>query len=90
MQLLNNAAATGSGTAWTGGTGVFAASGTFNGATVKLQFLGPDGSTWIDVGTDTNLAAAGGALFILPAVQIRAAITGGPPSGMFASAEQVV
>lgn len=90
MQLLNNASATGAGDRWTGGTGVFAACGTFGGATVKLQFLGPDGATWIDVGTDTTLTAAGGAMFILPAVQIRAAVSGGAPSGLSASAEQVV
>jgi hypothetical protein len=90
MQLLSNEAATGQPQRWVGGTGVFAVCGTFGGATVKLQFLGPDGATWVDVGTDTNLTAAGGAMFILPAVQIRAAVSGGAPSGLAASAEQVV
>ena len=87
--LLSNASATGSAAQWGGGAGVFEAAGTFSGATVKLQRRAPDGSTWFDVGTDTTLTAAGGGGFVLPPGQIRAAVTGGPPSGMYASAEQV-
>lgn len=87
--LLSNASATGSATTWGGGSGVFEAAGTFSGATVKLQRLGPDGATWYDVGADTTLTAAGGGYFIMPPGQIKAVISGGPPSGMYASAEQV-
>jgi len=88
-QLLSNASATGSAAQWGGGAGVFSACGTFSGATVTLQFLGPDGSTWVAVGSDTTLTANGGGGFVLPPGQIRAAISGGPPSGMYAQAEQV-
>lgn len=88
-QLLNNASATGDWEQWDGGTGVFSAAGTFSGATVKMQFLGPDGSTAIDVGTDTTLTAAGGGGFVLPPCRIRAAVSGGPPSGMYAQADKV-
>lgn len=89
MILLSNGTATGSPAVWGGGSGVFAAAGTFSGATVKLQFLGPDNATWIDVGTDTTLTSAGAGYFVLHGAQIRAAVTGGPPSGMYATAEPV-
>jgi hypothetical protein len=55
---------------------------------VKLQFLGPDGVTWIDVGTDTTLTAQGGAGFVLAPCPIRAAVSGGPPSGIYARVDQ--
>lgn len=86
LDLLSNASSTGSAFVWRGGRGHFAASGTFGGATVKLQFLGPDGSTWIDAGTYTTLTAAGAGNFDLPEGQIRAAVSGGSPSGIYAVA----
>lgn len=89
MDLLSNASATGSQVIWPGGEGVFEAAGTFSGATVTLQRLGPDGATWYAVGTDTTLTAAGGGYFVLPPGPIRAAISGGPPSGMYATANRV-
>lgn len=88
-QLLSNASATGNPVQWGGGVGVFTAAGTFAGATVTLQYLGPDGSTYVAMGTDTTLTAAGGGSFIYPPGLIRAAISGGPPSGIYAQAEQV-
>jgi hypothetical protein len=86
--LLSNASATGSPVVWGGGLGIFDCAGTFGGATVTLQFLGPDGSTWIAMGSDTTLSAAGGALFTFRPGKIRAAVSGGAPSGLFATAEQ--
>lgn len=88
-QLLSNASATGSWAQWDGGVGVFSIVGTFGGATVTLQFLGPDGSTAVTVGSDTTLTAAGGGGFILPPARIRASVAGGPPSGLYAQAEKV-
>lgn len=88
MQLLSNASATGSSTQWPGGPGIFTVAGTFGGATVTLQFMGPDSTTWIAMGTDTTLTAAGGALFTFCPGRIRAAVSGGAPSGLFAQAEQ--
>lgn len=38
-----------SGYAWTGGAGYFVISGTYNGATIKLQIKYPNTSTWIDL-----------------------------------------
>jgi hypothetical protein len=86
-QLLTNASATGSAVQWGGGQGLFSAAGTFSGATVKLQYLGPDGSTYLDVGPDVTLTAAGMGLFCLPPGMIRASVTGSP-SGMYANADQ--
>lgn len=72
LALLSNASATGSALQWPGGRGVFSASATWGGGTVKLQYLGPDGTTWIDAGSDTTLTANGGGVFELPACQVRA------------------
>jgi hypothetical protein len=58
--LLSNASATSTPVLWPGGKGTFLASATFGGGTVKLQVMGPDGTNYIDVGTDTTLTAAGG------------------------------
>lgn len=89
MMLLSNASATGSEYQWGGGAGVFACVGTFGGATVTLQYLAPDGSTWVAMGADTTLTAAGGGRFVFPPGRIRAAVSGGAPSGLYANAEQV-
>lgn len=87
--LLSNASATGSAVQWGGGSGMFSCVGTFGGATVTLQFMGPDGATWVAMGPDTTLAADGGGLFTCAPGQIRAAVSGGAPSGLYANAEQV-
>lgn len=88
--LLDNAGAMGAAKQWPGGAGVFTVTGTFGGATVKLQQLGPDGTTWLDIaGGDVTLTAAGQGGFVLPAGAIRAAVTGGAPSGLDAVANGV-
>jgi hypothetical protein len=74
-----------------GGRCVFAVAGTFNGATIKLQMLGPDGATLLDVSaTQTNLTAPGAGVVDLPPCQVQATVVGGPPSGIFASIARVV
>ncbi len=85
-RLLDNASATGNAAQWGGGRGVFSAAGTFGGATVTLQYLGPDGSTWLTAAT--GLTAAGLVAFELPPGQIKAAVGGGAPSGLYADAYQ--
>lgn len=82
--LLKNESATGPVVDWIGGTGVFAVTGTFGGATVSLEFLGPDGATWLAVGTDTTKTANGAGLFTLYPASIRAAVSGGTPSALHA------
>jgi hypothetical protein len=89
VSLLVNGSASGSPTFWPGGIGVFTAIGTFNGATVKLQFQGPDGSTLLDAGAATTLTAAGAGVFYLPPCNIQATVVGGPPSGIQAAADRV-
>jgi hypothetical protein len=90
IELLNNASSTGGGKTWNGGQGAFLVAGTLAGATVKLQVLGPDGVTWLDVGADAALAAPGAAGFALPPGQIRAEVSGGSaPTGLYAQAVSI-
>jgi hypothetical protein len=64
---------------------------TFNGATIKLQMLGPDGSTLLDVSaSQTNFTANGAGVVDLPPCTIQMTVTGGPPSGVFASIARVI
>lgn len=87
FDLLSNASATGSAVRWPGGEGTFTVVGTFGGTTVALQYLGPDGTTWIGVdATDASFTAAGMCGFVLAPGQIRAAVTGGSPSALYAKA----
>lgn len=86
--LISNGTATGGAVQWAGGRGFVAAvASAWNGATVALQVVGPDGSTWMDAAT--ALSANGGSAFNLPPGRIRAAVTGGPPTGVYVSVEQV-
>jgi hypothetical protein len=73
-----------------GGQMVFAVAGTFNGCTVTLECLGPDGQTMLIAGAATTLTAAGMGVAYLPPCQVQAVVTGGPPSGLFASLARVV
>lgn len=84
--LLDNASDTGAAVTWSGGAGTFAVAGTFGGSTVTLQYLGPDASTWLAAAT--GLTSAGLVGFTLPPGRVRAAVSGGSPSGLYASAEQ--
>ncbi|MDE2097310.1 MAG: hypothetical protein KGL39_08715 [Patescibacteria group bacterium] len=87
--LLSNGNASGTLKSWPGGMGVFTVAGTFGGATVKLQFQGPDGTTLIDAGTATTLTAVGAGVFYLPPGQIVATVVGGTPSGLYVTASRV-
>ena|ERR1035437_3494337 len=75
ISLQENSSATGSfATPWAGGPGRFSAEATFGGGSVTLQVLSGNG-TWMAVGSDTTLTAAGAAGFLLPhGAMIRAAI----------------
>jgi hypothetical protein len=86
--LISNGSATGSSVKWPGGKGTFVVTGTFGGATITLQFLGLDNTTWVDVGTEATLTAAGMCGFECGAGLIRAKVTGGPPSAIYAMAVQ--
>lgn len=86
--LLSNAAATGSAVQWPGGRGVFMVGATWGGATIALHAKLPNG-TFVSVGTDTELTADGMAGFDLPACDIKAVVSGGPPSAVYATAARV-
>lgn len=79
MRLLNNDPGDNSTSVihiWPRGQkGQFTAWGTWDGATVTLEFSPDDQSTWIAVGTDTTLTANGGAIFQLGRYPLRATIS---------------
>ena len=85
------ATATGSPADWPGGQGVFVVvCTTFNGATIKLQFLGPDNATWIDAGAATTLTSSGAGVFNLHPCKIRCSVSAAVPStGVWAQANRV-
>ncbi|WP_374601050.1 hypothetical protein [Niveibacterium sp.] len=87
MTLLQNASATSSAKSWPGGRGSVVASGSFGGATLQLQGLGPDGATWVSVGA--ALTSAGQTVFEMPPGQIRILVSGGTPSALYAQAARV-
>lgn len=89
MLIINGVSANAS-YVWPGGIGAFKASASaWNSASVSLQVLGPDGSTWITAGTNTTCAANCAGIFYLDAGQIRAVVSGGTPTALYASAAQV-
>ena len=91
ITLLSNASATGSAVNIpVCGYYQFMLSGTIGGATVKLQILGPDASTYIDLAS-ASLTAAGTVLVALPASSlVKAVVTGGTPSALYAALDLAV
>lgn len=81
VSLLTAAAATGAANSINfGGDFCFDVAGTFGGATVGLEMLGPDNTTWIavrDTAGPVAFTAAGAVIVTLPAGTYRATITGG-------------
>lgn len=63
---------------WNGRLGAFLVSGTFDGATVKLQHK--VGSVYVDLGPDTTLTSDGGGQFITPQNNLRVNVSGGSGS----------
>lgn len=80
VALLANASATGSWTRWGGGRTALVTFGTLP-TTYKLQILGKDGSTAVDVATIT---AAGVTSYDLPPGEYRMSVDSGSPSGLYA------
>jgi hypothetical protein len=96
VELLANATATGDWKQWPGGRGFFVVIATdFDGESVALQMLGPDGLTPVDVmdvgGNVATLSANGGVLFELPPCPIRAAVStgGGTTVAIYARADRI-
>ena len=84
VNLLSDASATGAAVVVRAGRWAFAADGTFNSGTVKLQILSPDGTSYLDIGGDAILSAEGVVQVDLPDGVVRAAVTGSP-SAMYAT-----
>lgn len=78
--LLANASATGSWVYFPGGRAALITFGTLP-TTYKLQLLGKNGSTAVDVATIT---AAGVTSYDLPAGSYRMSVAGGSPAGLYA------
>lgn len=78
-QLLSNASVTGGvvNYIW-GGTYIWSCLGTFNSATLTLQALGPDNSTWVTVDTMTATGQKGEV--IGNGASMRVMVTGSPSS----------
>lgn len=90
IALITNAAvSTPVGKAVQGGYYCFDAAGTFSGCTVTLSRLGPDGSTYISMGSAAALTAAGEVFIAIPSGIYKALVTGGPPTGMYARLSKV-
>lgn len=90
IPLLTNASATGNATGGIdGGTYVWTLNGTIGGATIKLQALGADGSTYNDI-VGASLTAAGClAIDVGAGESIRAVVTGGSPSALYSTLRKV-
>lgn len=61
---------------WEGGDGAFLLAGTVGGGTYTLQLQCPDGSSWVALGANTTLTAAGAGGFSCPAGRLRVAASG--------------
>lgn len=73
----------------TGGVHTFAAWGTWDGATVTLEYSPDGGTTWIAVGSDTTLTANGVANFQLAAgMYVRATVSSVGTTSVSAQAYQ--
>lgn len=72
---------------WPGGKGVFSVIGTFDGGQVGLEYLGPDGLSYIPVPNGTVTTNSGFA-FELPPAQIRASVSGSA-TNIYAAAERI-
>lgn len=87
--LLSNGSATGAAVQLNGGEYILTIEGTAGGATFSLQVLTANG-TWAPVSIFNNSPVSTTTLpfaqtnIDLPAGQVRLAITGGTPSGIFA------
>jgi hypothetical protein len=85
VPLLSNGSATGTGyKVRSGGRYVFSVYGTFSGATINLQWS-LDNSTWTTVTSGSFTAAGSVSVDIGTGTYARVSITGGPPSGIFAT-----
>jgi hypothetical protein len=89
IDLLINASATGVPVLVNGGRRVFSVVGTFGGATVTLQWQDQDTGTWVDVPNAAFTAPGTAAVDVGERSTVRANVTGGAPSGLYAKLSRV-
>lgn len=96
VTLLHNETASGAFISWPGGSGQFILSCSgFNGATIRLEALGPDGvrGVPVDPSGTTNVTFTGegsGGFTLAAGTMIRAGISGATPSaGAYARADKI-
>ena len=86
--LIDNGSTSGKGVEFLRGVYAFASVGTFGGTTVTLERKMADDS-WLSVGSDVELTAPGQAKATIPTGTYRAGVSGGSPSGLFASLDAI-
>lgn len=89
LLITNGAASTVTGKRVQAGRYAYAVDRTFSGATITLSMLGPDGSSYISVGSDAALTAEGAVLVELPDAVMKAIVSGGPPSAIYATLRRI-
>lgn len=93
MNLLTGGAVTGAvQTCQFPGRYCFAVNGTFGGATVGLEMLGPDGTNYIPIEDDGGaiaITSAKSLAVLLPAGSYRATVSGGSGAALYASLSRV-
>lgn len=62
---------------------VFSICGDFAGATIQLQLLGPDDTTWLDIANGTFAAQGATVVYLGAGNTIRAHVASGTPGALF-------
>jgi len=90
LALITNNVAAAAQTAY-GGDYVWSVVGTFGGASVQLQSLSPDGTTYQNIGAAKTApdTTGGTGVGLGSNATVRATITGGTPSGLYASLSRI-
>lgn len=89
MKILSAVTVDGNGSAfdWPGGQGALIVTGTFGGATVKLQMSPDGGTTYVD--TEGSLTATGVDLFTLPPCKVRGNVSSAGTTSVTAYAQKI-
>lgn len=90
LNLINNNVAAQPQTAF-GGDYIWSVVGTFAGASVQLQALGPDGATYQSIGAAKTApdTTGGTGVGLGTNATVRATVTGGSPTGLFATLSRI-
>lgn len=90
LTLINNNVAAQPQTAF-GGDYIWSVVGTFGGASVQLQALGPDGATYQNIGAAKTApdATGGTGVGLGTNAVVKAVVTGGTPTGLFATLSRI-